>query len=105
MSHYHTGYEDGAAVERGEKPSYNPDLFTDPGYRNGLQAGRSAEIDKRLAAGGTEHMENQGLEDLFAEKMGQIRALLTAHTNGGLIGQVADVLTAAMNAAYRMDRE
>lgn len=50
MSHYHTGHADGLAVERGEKVSYNPELITDPGYRNGLRAGREAVIDARIIA-------------------------------------------------------
>jgi hypothetical protein len=105
MSHWHTGFEDGQAIERGEKLNHNPEHVNDPGYRDGFVNGRAKAIAERVAAGGTEHMENEALEDVFTEKMGQIRALLTVHTNDGLIGQVADILTAAMNAAYRIDRQ
>ena len=50
MSHYHSGYNDGAAVERGEKPGYNEEQFTDAGYRNGLRNGRARVIEDRDVA-------------------------------------------------------
>lgn len=101
MSHYHTGYADGAAVERGEKGEYNEQLFTDPGYRNGLRDGRAAEIDKRLAAG---DMAHDALDDYFARHMDRITALIGERVSDGQLAQVADVLTEAMNDSYRIDR-
>lgn len=105
MSHWHKGHQDGYAIEQGETLDFNPEHITDPGYRDGFAQGRAKAIAERVARGGSERMENEALEDLFDEKMGQIRKLLVVHTNDGLIGQVADILTAAMNAAYRMDRQ